>query len=129
MEKRRFGGVVVALLTLLGLLGVARADAPGPGGSHKKHAPRAPKVTMSCKADADCAFTKMADGDCCPSLCQPRVVSKTSAAALEKYAATCAKPNGGECPVAECMPPRITVEPACVSGKCVGRAAPSPGRE
>jgi hypothetical protein len=139
MEMRRFGRLLVAFLTFLGLLASAYADAPSADAQpaaatrtqarKKKRTVKAPKVSLSCKTDADCAFTKMADGDCCPSLCQPRVVSKTSAAALEKYATTCAKPNGGECPVPECMPPRITVEPACVSGKCVGRAAPSPARE
>lgn len=139
MEKGRFGRVFVGSITLLGLIGIARADAPGaeaqPAAApktqarKKKRTVKAPKVSLSCKSDADCAFTKMADGDCCPSLCQPRVVSKTSAAVLEKYATTCAKPGGGECPVPECMPPRITVEPACVSGKCAGRAAPTPTRE
>jgi hypothetical protein len=109
--------------------GLPAADRPAPTKRHKKRPPKAPKVTTACKTDADCAMTNMADGDCCPSLCLPRVVSKTSADALAKYGATCAKPNGGECAVRDCMPPRVATEPACVSGKCVARAAPSPGRE
>ena len=139
MEKRRFVRLLVVLLTFGGLLGIARADAPTADAQpaattrtqarKKKRTVKAPKVSLACKSDADCAFTKMADGDCCPSLCQPRVVSKTSAAALEKYATICTKPNGGDCPVPECMPPRTTVEPACISGKCAGRAAPTQTRE
>jgi hypothetical protein len=139
MEKGRFCRLLVASITLLAFFGIAHADAPKPEAQSapttktqarkKKRTVKAPKVSLTCKSDEDCAFTKMADGDCCPSLCQPRVVSKTSAAALEKYATTCAKPGGGECPVPACMPPRTTVEPACVSGKCAGRAASTPGRE
>jgi hypothetical protein len=139
MEKGRFGRLLVAAITLLGLLAVARADAPAadakPAASSKtqarkkKRTVKAPKVSLACTSDTDCAFIKMADGDCCPSLCTPRVVSKASAEALEKYATTCAKPKGRECPVPECMPPRVTTQAACVSGKCVARAAPSQGRE
>lgn len=138
MEKRRIGRLLVASLTLLGLIAVAHADAPAadaqPASSLKtqarkrKRKAKPPKVTLACTTDADCAFTTMADGECCPTLCPPRVVSKTSADALEKYGAGCAKPNGG-CPVAECMPPRTTVAPACVSGKCEKRAAANPTLE
>jgi hypothetical protein len=109
------------------------ADAPGQTAraahAHKKKTAKPPKVSLACKTDADCGTTKMADGDCCPSLCQPRVVSKVSAAALAKFAAACATPNGGDCPVPECVPPQIGVAVACVSGKCEARAAPTPGRE
>lgn len=139
MEKRRLSRLLVSAIAFCGLMAAARADAPSAAGGtpqanatharRKKRTHKSPKASLTCTSDADCAFTKMADGDCCPSLCQPRVVSKTSAAALEKWAASCAKPKGGECPVPECMPPRATLEPACVSGKCAARAAPTPGRE
>jgi hypothetical protein len=139
MEKGRFGRLLVVAITFLALLAVARADAPAADAQpaattktqarKKKRTAKAPKVSLACAADADCAFTKMTDGACCPTLCQPRVVSKASAEALEKYATTCAKPKGGECPVPECAPPRMTLEPACVSGKCAGRAAPTQTRE
>lgn len=138
MARRRFSYVAVVAATVLGGFTAARADAPGPdvqppAHSHarKKRRPQmavAPKVSDKCTADADCAFTAMADGECCPTLCPKRVVSKTSAEALGKYAAVCKKPEGG-CSVAECAPPRITTVPACVSGKCVARAAPRPMRE
>ena len=118
---------------LLGGSAAGRADEPGPTAPHtqgrkKPKKPKAPKATMSCVSDADCAFTAMADGKCCPSLCPPRVVAKKSAEALEKYAAACSKPEGG-CPEPECAPPPVVRQPACVSGKCVARAAPTPSRE
>jgi hypothetical protein len=122
-------------LVMLGSIGAARADgdveAPRPTATrkHKKKPPAAPKVSLSCKTDADCAPTKMADGDCCPSLCQPRIVSKRSADALAKYGATCEKPGGGQCPVPECAPPQTSVVAACVSGKCEAHAMASPSRE
>ena len=131
MEKGRFWGVLVLSATLLGAF-VARADQAAPmTQAHKKrksHKPTPPKVSDKCTTDAECAFTAYDDGACCPMLCPPRVVAKTSAEAIEKYAAVCKKPEGG-CPVPECMPPRIVTQPACVSGKCVARAAPSQGRE
>jgi hypothetical protein len=99
--------------------------------AHKKkkaHKPAAPKVSLTCKSDDDCAFTAYEDGACCPMLCQPRAVAKKSVAAIEKYAAACEKPEGG-CPVAECAAPVMTRKPACVSGRCAARAALSPGRE
>lgn len=113
---------------------MVRADAPGPDfQTHvhkKKRAPKpiAPKVSVKCETDDDCALTAFNDGACCPMLCQPRAVSKNSAAALEKYGAECKKPEGG-CPVPECAPPRIDRRAACVSGKCVARVAPGPRRE
>ena len=120
MDKRRLIRVLVVAATFLGAFGVASAK--------RAHKPKAPKVSDKCTTDADCAFTTMADGDCCPSLCPPRVVSKRSAAALAKYAKECKKPEGG-CPVPECMPPRMQTTAACVSGRCVARAAPAPTRD
>lgn len=130
MEKRRFALALVAAVTFCGLVAVARADAPSgeratpvrTQARKKKRTVKAPKVSFECKTDDDCALTKMGDNECCPMLCQPRAVSKASAEAVEKYAATCAKPSGGRCAVPECAPPRFTVAPACVSGKCEARA-------
>jgi hypothetical protein len=135
-------GLVVAATVLGALAFAAAADEPGPttpppaaSQPHKhkqKHEHKAaaapPKVSVTCTTDDECAFTTMADGQCCPSLCQPRAVSKASAEALDKYAAVCEKPHG-ECPVTACAPSRLQRQPACVSGKCVARAAPTPGRE
>lgn len=124
-------GVLVLAATLSGSI-VALADAPAPTAHHarkKKSAkPAPPKVSDKCTTDDDCAFTMFEDGACCPTRCQGRAVSKKSAEAIVKYAAECKKREGG-CPVAECAPPRITTQPACVSGKCVARAAPGPMRE
>lgn len=120
MEKRAIFRLLVVAVTLLAGLGGASAK--------KRHKPKPPKVSLACTTDDDCAFTAMADGDCCPSLCPPRVVSKTSAEALKKYGAECKKAAGG-CPVPECAPPRIEMRGACVSGRCVARAAPAPARD
>ena len=136
MEKGRLIRVVVVAATCLGSLAAARADAPGPDVQPPAHArkkrrtdkPVAPKVSYKCTTDADCDFTAMADGECCPMLCPKRAVSRISAEALAKYAAECKKPEGG-CPVPECAPPRITMMPACISGKCVARVAPGPVRQ
>ncbi len=134
MRNLRCVRSLVAAVTLFGLLAAARADAPAPSNDgaapaakthtrKKKRAVKAPKVSLACKSDDDCALTRMEDGACCPMLCQPRAVAKTSAEALDKYAATCARPGGGECPAPACAPPRMTLEAACVSGKCATRAA------
>jgi hypothetical protein len=134
MEKRRIALALVVCATLSGVASVAIADEPA-SASHqarkkkKSSKPAAVKASFACKTDADCAFTTYADGGCCPSLCQPRAVAKTSADALERYAAACAKPNGRECPELSCAAPSSARVPACVSGKCVARAAPTPGRE
>jgi hypothetical protein len=131
MEKRRLGAVLV-LATTFAVSAVAVADAPGPmpqtHAKRKSRKPAAPKMSDKCKSDDDCTMTRFADGACCPMLCQARAVSKKFAEAIKKYAAECKKEEGG-CAVADCAPPRVTMQPACVSGKCVARAAPSPTLE
>jgi hypothetical protein len=128
--------LLVACITFFGALAIARADAsdaaPAPAAPHarKKRRPAkaaGPKASDKCATDEDCAFTALADGQCCPSLCPPRPVAKASAYALEEYAAAC--PKHDQCPVPECAPPPMTRVPACVSGRCVARAAASPTRE
>jgi hypothetical protein len=124
METRRIAAWMVVLVAVLALVaGAAQAK--------KKRAPKAPKVSLTCKTDDDCALTKMADGQCCPMLCQPRAVSKASAEALEKYASVCEKPSKmAQCPVPDCAPPRqIVAGAACVSGQCVTRAASPASRD
>jgi hypothetical protein len=129
---------LVVLAVLLGSMAVAGADAPAPEATplptktraaHKPrgHASRAPKASDKCTTDEDCVLTSLADQKCCPTLCSPRPVSKASAEALAKYAASCSKHD--ECPALACAPPHIISVPACVSGKCVARVAPSPGRQ
>ena len=132
---RRGRGAIAgaALLALIGATFAASADEPPATVTHarakkKRAKPTAPTVSLRCTTDADCAFTAIADGQCCPSLCPPRAVAKSSAEALEKYSAECKRPEGG-CPVPECAPPPIVREPACVAGKCAARAAPAPSRD
>jgi hypothetical protein len=123
MEKRWLRASLVAAVTVCAVIG-------GVAHAKKRRPPKAPKVSMACKVDDDCALTRMGDGECCPMLCQPRAVAKTSAEALKKYAATCEKPGKAKmCPVPECAPPRFTVEAACVSGKCETRAAAGGSRD
>jgi hypothetical protein len=132
MEKRRIGLAMVVCATFWGVADVVRADEPAPASHHarkKKKSSKPVKASLACKTDDDCAFTTYADGGCCPSLCQPRAVAKTSAEALEKYGATCAKPNGRECPELSCAAPSSARVPACVSGTCEAHAAPPPARE
>jgi hypothetical protein len=121
----------VCTVTLFGVALVVLALVGGAAQAKKKRAPaKAPKVALTCKVDADCALTRMDDGQCCPMLCQPRAVAKASAEALEKYAATCEKPgNAKMCPAPPCAPPRVTLEAACVSGKCETRAAAGGSRD
>lgn len=90
------------------------------GASARKRAKKAkpPTVTRRCAGDDDCATTQIADGKCCPTLCQARAVSKRSAEALEKWSASCA-PAGG-CPALPCAPTGATAV-ACVDRRCVVR--------
>jgi hypothetical protein len=118
--------IVVIWATLLGGAAFGAADeaptAKPSSGKHRakkaKHA--GPKASDACTGDADCALTAFADGDCCPSLCPGRAVSKRSAEVLAKYGAECTKPATG-CVVPECMPQSLTV--ACEAGHCVKRQA------
>ena len=135
--ERGFARVIVVAAALM-LPSVAMADAPDANqptpaqtAHHKKKRPKkqaAPKASNSCASDDDCAFTAFEDGACCPMLCPPRIVNKRSADAFTRYGESCKKPEGG-CPVPECAPPRVTMTAACVSGKCVARAAPGQTRE
>ena len=134
MEKRSLIGALLLVATVAGGVAAALGDEPGPmpeTHAHKratKTKERPPKVSDKCASDDDCAFTSYDNGACCPTRCQPRAVSKKSAAAIEKWAATCKKPEEG-CPVVDCPPPPMARQPACVSGRCVARGAPSPARQ
>ena len=132
MRKGCFGWVLVCFITLWAAIVPARGDEPAPTVLHArkqpKTTPKPPKTSDSCTSDADCALTALAEGAFCPTLCQPRPLSKASAEALEKWAAACAQTRA-KCPVVDCAPPRTMREPACVSGKCVVRVAPSRARE
>jgi hypothetical protein len=132
MAAHRWRRLLLVFVMGFGMLSIAHADrtesaATTRGQETKKRRPKKaskaapPTVSLQCAADADCALTTMADGDCCPSLCQPRAVSKKSAEALAKYGAACAKP-GGECPALPCAPPPQASLPACVDGRCTIRA-------
>jgi hypothetical protein len=91
----------------------------------KKRKPTAPTVSVSCKVDADCAMTKYADNECCPSLCQPRAVAKKSAEALTKYGKECKK-SALACEQPTCPPPQSAPPvAACVEGQCAVKAAPA----
>jgi hypothetical protein len=124
MERRGHVALFVVTVAVVALVG-------GAAHAKKKRAPaKAPKAALTCKVDADCALTRMDDGQCCPMLCQPRAVAKASAEALEKYAATCEKPGNAKlCPAPACAPPRFTLEAACVSAKCETRAAAGGSRD
>jgi hypothetical protein len=103
------------VLLLLGL-------AAGAAEAKRKKRPNkagAPTVSLACSADSDCAVTRFADGECCPMLCQPRVVAKASAEVLAKFGAGCKT----KCAMPACAPPQRLLLPACVAGKCVLKAS------
>jgi hypothetical protein len=123
MLKRIF--VIWATLLVAPALVAADATPATKSSSPRRHSKKlkkgaGPKASDACTTDADCALTPFADGDCCPSLCPQRAVSKQSAEALQKFGGECAKPAKG-CVVPECMPMEVTA--ACAAGHCVKRAA------
>lgn len=77
-----------------------------------------------CASDADCGFTRVAPGACCPLLCVPRVVTKQRAEELSANVAVCHK--GQECPVPPCRPPRFEQKAVCEQARCVARSTPLP---
>src|ERR1041384_403557 len=108
-----------ALLLLL-VLSCAAAKPP-PQPDPPPVAPPAPSVEAdagSCESDSGCALTYFREGNCCPQLCAPRVVSARRAAELKEQGAQCDRP----CPKAACMPPRFETVPVCVQNKCVAKA-------
>jgi len=74
-----------------------------------------------CRSDADCALTRIPTGQCCPSLCEGRPVTKQCAAKLDQSAERCAREPGG-CPQPLCRPPPFVTVPACENGRCVAKA-------
>lgn len=120
--------LLVIWITLAAAPALVAADATPAAkpASQRRHSKKskhaAPKASDACSSNGDCALTPFADGDCCPSLCPQRAVSKTSAEALQRYGATCTRPAAG-CAVPECMPQEAAA--ACQAGHCVRTAAPS----
>ena len=78
-----------------------------------------------CATDADCTFTRVAPGACCPMLCVPRAVTRKGADALDQHMKSCAK--GHECPLPSCRPPRQMTTPACVQSRCVSKVRDEKG--
>lgn len=78
----------------------------------------------SCASDADCAFTRIDAGACCPMLCAPRVVSKKQAEALQQHVNSCRK--GRICPEPMCRPPPIALSSSCEAHRCVGKPQRAP---
>ena len=81
----------------------------------------------ACATDADCTFTRVAPGACCPMLCAPRAVTKKAADALDEHVKSCAK--GHECPLPSCRPPRQMTTPACVQSRCVAKVRDEKGMQ
>ena len=76
-----------------------------------------------CQKDADCGFTRVAPGACCPMLCTPRAVTRKRAEELEARIPTCSG-RTGSCPQPLCRPPLQNVAPVCDAGRCVPRTTP-----
>jgi hypothetical protein len=73
----------------------------------------------ACNADDDCGTTRIPDGECCESLCEPRAVSRAHAEKLAEKAKAC---RGCADPL--CRPPGVIVRPACVQNRCVLKSQP-----
>ncbi|MBS2021728.1 MAG: hypothetical protein JST92_04920 [Deltaproteobacteria bacterium] len=108
--------VVQADDTAVPAKGASQAPKEAPPAAASTSTPAVAEID-ACTADADCAFTHIDDGACCPMLCSPRVVSKKRAASLDQNLKTCA-PKGG-CPLPFCRPPRFQETPKCEAGRCV----------
>ena len=94
-----------------------RAHPHADGGS-------APVEDRPCHSDADCTLTRVALGECCPTLCLGRPVTRHRAQQLEANALRCAQRHGG-CPQPLCRPPETITVPACEHGRCVTKEAAS----
>jgi len=92
------------------------------GCAHRANASPDAEVT-GCDTDQDCALTRVEPGGCCPMLCEPRVVTRKRAVALEANVDTCNK--GKPCALPLCRPPAQTITPVCVQNRCVARTGPS----
>ncbi len=75
---------------------------------------------LACTSDDDCGFTRVGPGDCCPTMCNPRVVTKKQAAELEAHIALC-HPGPNQCPVPLCRPPQKRTSPSCQAGRCIAK--------
>jgi hypothetical protein len=73
-----------------------------------------------CHSDADCTLTRVAPGECCPTLCAGRPVTRRRAQQLEANAQGCAQRHGG-CPQPMCRPPESVTVPGCERGRCVAK--------
>ena len=83
-----------------------------------------PEAGLSaCNHPDECELTRIVDGACCPTLCNPRAVSKVKAAELAAAVKACT-PGGSGCPKPLCRPPRVRTEPICQAGRCAVRELP-----
>ena len=71
--------------------------------------------------DGDCAFTRVAQGACCPMLCTPRAVTKKRAAELEANLPICTGGKPESCPKPVCRDRGTSTAPVCEAGRCVAR--------
>jgi len=75
-----------------------------------------------CGRDDDCAFTRVAQGACCPMLCTPRVVTRKRATELEANLRSCTDGKPESCPHPVCRERGTSIAPACEAGRCVAHA-------
>lgn len=102
----------------------AYARAQRGDGSTQPGAAGAAAENNACETAADCAFTRVAAGACCPLLCAPRVVSKQQADALQRHINACRR--GQVCPEPMCRQPPYALVPSCEQHQCVGKPGPAP---
>jgi hypothetical protein len=68
-----------------------------------------------CSSDADCTLTRHPPGSNCPSLCEPRPVTRAEAGRLERG-------TTARCVMPMCRPPQGQLLPACVQNRCVTKS-------
>jgi len=116
-----------AVLALVALACVSTRDG-GAGEPSRGAAVAAADAGMAedapCQTNADCGFTNVAPGACCPMLCTPRVVTRKRAEELEARIPTCSAKTGS-CPQPLCRPPLQNVAPVCDAGRCVAQMVPA----
>jgi len=104
----------------------SRVEAPAPVVAEVRPSADAGQTgdDAPCSSDADCALTRVSPGECCPMLCEPRVVTAARAAELDQNTDACS--HHAPCPKPLCRPPRTNVVPSCDQGRCVARNTPLP---
>jgi hypothetical protein len=84
-------------------------------------APASPEAER--RSDAECAITRVPQGECCARLCSGRAVTAKEAQTLDARVSAC-KERGKPCSIPPCAPPRTRPVAVCTGGRCGAREVP-----